>query len=571
MNLEGSIHEINLIDRIVELARERFTGAIRFERESVIKIIYFKEGAILSASTNDRADSIDEILLRAGKVTREHVKQALARRKENESLGDALLGLGFISRKELASARRVQLVGIVRSLLTWDDGSFTIVHDYLPKREEGTAFSAAQVIVELIVTEEDRTRVDAAFGHGDVVLHHTERFNEEYRELDLNADADAIVSQIDGSKTALEIAALTSIDAFTVLKLLHALTVLGLVAPEKSQGTHEVSFRAASRLEPDAFEESAAAPTIMQPQEDFAFPPTTPRKATEEFSIDPGILEDPVNFESLQVIDDAEPVVPPVRTPTSAPRPLTIPMQRRRRTPLVVAALLAVVVAGGGWAAWNFLLKKSDAPAVLRTKASDAPVQVAQSVPADTTETAIAPLSETSPTVDPMVATTLASVPPNVLAENPEAQQKQPLAPASPKTEETRNISPAPVKPVERAVAPVTPAAQKPVQAERTASADPLRRRYDALAAEHARTHRNAAYTIQFELVCQTDSITRAMQNGGDSVWFVPIAYKGRDCYRVFFGEFATRSAGEKGLDELPQALRSGSKPAIVEVSKVLQ
>ncbi|MHB0968556.1 MAG: DUF4388 domain-containing protein [Thermoanaerobaculia bacterium] len=570
MNLEGSIHEINLINTVVELARERFTGAIRFERESVIKIIYFKDGAILSASTNDRADSIDEILLRAGKVTREHVKQALARRKENETLGDALLGLGFISRKELASARRVQLVGIIRSLLSWDDGSYTVVHDYLPKREEGTAFSAAQVIVELIVTEDDRTRVDAAFGHGDVILHHTERFNEEYRELDLNADADAIVSQIDGSKTALEIAALTAIDAFTVLKLLHALTVLGLVAPEKAQETHEVSFRAASRLEPDAFEESAAAPTIMQPQAAFDYAPIPPRQATEEFTIDPGILDDPVNFETLQAIDDEEPVVAPVRTPAPAARPLTIPMQRRRRTPLVIAALLAVVLGGGGWAAWNFLLKESEAPTVLRTEASETPVQATQTVREPATQTSPTQLSETNAAVDPLVATTLASVPPNVQPATPEASR--PVTPAAANAVEQRNVPPVQVKPeAPRATAPTTQAAQKPVQQERAASTDPLRQRYDALAAEHARTHRNTAYTIQFELVCQTDSITRAMQNGGDAVWFIPISYKGRDCYRVFFGVYQSRAAGEKGLADLPQALRSGSKPAIVEVSKVLQ
>src|SRR5947208_10503398 len=164
--LEGEIRDIDLVARLVELWREKFTGAIRFENDGIIKIIYFKGGDVLSASTNDRADSVDEILMRAGKVSREHVKQALTKRKENETLGDALLNLGFITRKELTWARRVQIISIVRSVRGWTDGTYAIVPDYLPKREEGTLFSLQQIIVEFIVTEQDKQTFDRAMEGG---------------------------------------------------------------------------------------------------------------------------------------------------------------------------------------------------------------------------------------------------------------------------------------------------------------------------------------------------------------------------------------------------------------------
>ena len=54
--LEGEIRDIDLVARLVELWREQFTGAIRFENDGIIKIIYFKSGDVLSASTNDRTD-----------------------------------------------------------------------------------------------------------------------------------------------------------------------------------------------------------------------------------------------------------------------------------------------------------------------------------------------------------------------------------------------------------------------------------------------------------------------------------------------------------------------------------
>ena len=189
MKLEGEIGEIDLLERLVELGRERFTGAVRFENDGIIKIIYFKVGDILSASTNDRVDSVDEILLRAGKVSRDHVKQALARRKENETLGDALLSLGFITRKELTWARRVQVIGVIRSITTWPAGSFQIVPDYLPKREEGTQFALQQILVEVVVTDQDRAKFDRALDGGNAVFLKVDDFDFAWARLGFNQDA----------------------------------------------------------------------------------------------------------------------------------------------------------------------------------------------------------------------------------------------------------------------------------------------------------------------------------------------------------------------------------------------
>src|SRR3954447_3256753 len=273
MQLEGQIRDIDIVDRLVELWREKFTGAFRFEQDGVIKILYFKGGDVLSASTNDRTDSVDEILLRGGKVSREHIKQALAKRKDSETLGDALLNLGFITRKELTWARRVQVIGILRSISAWQEGQYTGVADYLPKREEGTLFPLPQVILEFVVTDPDRAKFEQAMDSGGAVFAKTPDFDEAYRRLGLNEDADDIVNELDGEKSAADVAAAAGRDAFNVYKLIEALRALGLVMRvERTHGAPEAAFddfeAAGVSDAAEVFEtapETALAPTMEAP------------------------------------------------------------------------------------------------------------------------------------------------------------------------------------------------------------------------------------------------------------------------------------------------------------------
>ena len=228
--MEGDVSAIDLLARLVELGREHFTGAIRFESEGIIKIIYFKGGDVLSASTNDRSDSVDEILLRAGKVTREHVKQALAKRKETETLGDALLNLGFITRKELTwgaarSGHRRHPLRSLRGTPERTRSSPTIFRS--AKREPFSRCSRSSS--RLIVTEQDRSKFERALDGGSAVFKKAGEFDSHYRDLGLNEDADAVAQQIDGERAASEVASFAGRDAFNVFKLLHAFNVLGLI------------------------------------------------------------------------------------------------------------------------------------------------------------------------------------------------------------------------------------------------------------------------------------------------------------------------------------------------------
>ncbi len=93
-----------------------------------------------------------------------------------------------------------------------------------------------------------------------------------------------------------------------------------------------------------------------------------------------------------------------------------------------------------------------------------------------------------------------------------------------------------------------------------------LRAKYDAMAQKQA-ADPVGPYTVQFELVCETSSITKAMETGRSAVWWLPTTYHGKPCYRVFWGRFATREEAVKAAAEIPDALH-GSPPVVVKIPR---
>lgn len=568
--LEGEISQINLIERLVELWREQFTGAIRFESDGIIKIVYFKGGDILSASTNDRADSIDEILMRAGKVSREHVKQALAKRKESETLGDALLNLGFITRKELSWARRVQVVGVIRSIAAWSTGSFTIVADYLPKRDEGTLFPVPQIIVELIVTEADRQKFEKALDGGTAVFAKAADFDDVFRRLGLNEEAEQIAREINGVNDAAAVASASGKDTFNVYKLLHALATLRvLTRAEMAAPVVSVDDFAMAGVSDasDMWEEAAPEPVpVVQAQPMFEFdeaeainaptlevPIATPSPAPASSAWDdedePAAAPAAWSEPPAPVIEEEEPVVETpvepateeqwgfdeaqidaarrVSVPVSAKepvKPVAVAKKRRSAFGLIVALMVLAIVSLVGWFGFDAWTKKQaeGTPLIVTPKPPNKRIVPGGAAPAS------GAVSDTTGTMVPATTTTATTT----TAE----------AAVAPPVTATATTAPPPAAP---AAPPMVIAATPPAG----------RDRYDAMARDFA-ANASGNFTVQIQILCEASNLDKVMKAGGQDVWFVPQPIGTRSCYRVLWGRFGTREEAQRAMAQIPADLR---------------
>jgi hypothetical protein len=590
VNYEGEVRDINLVERLIELWREQFTGAIRFENDGIIKIVYFKGGDILSASTNDRADSVDEILMRAGKVSKEHVKQALSKRKENETLGDALLNLGFITRKELTWARRIQVINVVRSIEGWNAGSFTVVADYLPKREEGTIFPLPQLVVEMIVTDQDRGKFERALESGSVVFTKAPGHEETFRKLGLNEDAEAVMAQVDGERQATEVAAASRQETFNAFKLLHALSILGILQ-KRTAPAAGLGFESAGVADAADVWGGGGGGGAQFELDDAAPAPSPSFSMSDDIAPVPGLADPSFDAPGMSTPswDAPAPVEPPPAPPSS-----------NRIDPEPAAA-------SGDMLSWGF----DEAQVETARKVTSAQsLEVPRAMPpaftppppppqppasfggegtmsrrgigeTTTTRRVVTPMKRKAPRYGLLIALMVLFV----LAavgyfgytwwSGREAAVAQPAQPvtrtATAPTATVPPLVPPPTQTLEAvpaAQAPLTATAAPPVAATATGSTrvpEGDRARFDAMARDFA-ANPNGNFTVQFAIVCDPSNVTKALRTSSD-VWFAPISLKERPCFRMFWGRYGTRAEAEAAMERLPGELRE-SRPAVVGIPR---
>jgi len=81
----------------------------------------------------------------------------------------------------------------------------------------------------------------------------------------------------------------------------------------------------------------------------------------------------------------------------------------------------------------------------------------------------------------------------------------------------------------------------------------------------------SSKYTIAVGLFCDSFNVTKAKQEAGaENLIVLMVPYRGRACYRVYWGLYDTLQAAELAMPTLPAALRSAGQ-APVPVSRLLQ
>jgi hypothetical protein len=126
-SLNGNLVETPFSDVITVLRLQKATGTLTCGTGTGARSVYMKNGQIIFATSNDERDRLGEVMVAAGKITRNQLERALSLHKESvglKKIGAIFVENGFVAPKDLFNGLKLQVRGIIHHLFLLTEGPY---------------------------------------------------------------------------------------------------------------------------------------------------------------------------------------------------------------------------------------------------------------------------------------------------------------------------------------------------------------------------------------------------------------------------------------------------------------
>ena len=344
MKLEGSLDAFSLPDIFQLLSFTKKSGGLHLRRATTHGSVYFRDGAVTSASSDDGRQALARRLVGSAGVGEAELTAAVER-AANEGIGvsRALLDAGAVDPDFLRSLVAEQVVDAVFDLLRWSEGDFSFTVD-----EPGPDDVGISLGVEPVVNDA-RSRLES-WDHACRIVPSP----ETVLALPVGVREDPVLSRgewallalVDGRRTVAELVALAGRGDYAVVSQLAALIERGLLkvrTQDAGEGALALARRQdiLARLENervaaavDEVDEILVPPaTIFAPLPPVAVAPDPAEESADDHSGSNGALAD-VSFGDVSTASTVASVLaaaaageqsPFTRSPAQAPAPAPAP------------------------------------------------------------------------------------------------------------------------------------------------------------------------------------------------------------------------------------------------------
>ena len=230
--MEGTLDEIPVPEVVQSFTASGKSGVLHLSRGSTTKRIYFQDGAIVFASSDDTEERLGERLVRAGALKRSELDLACrVLASSHLRLGATLVELGYLSTDELDRRVKEQIISIVHSLFPWESGVFRAeIRDRpVPPDLERCDLSTAWLLMEGVRRIEDSATIRRGLGDLEGPLSYALDPTKLQSDLDLTPAEGFVLSRVDGATSSGEIAKLSPLGEEETLRCVYALVAAGIL------------------------------------------------------------------------------------------------------------------------------------------------------------------------------------------------------------------------------------------------------------------------------------------------------------------------------------------------------
>lgn len=227
---QTDIAQTPLPEVLVKIHKYRAPGRLDCRRGDEMKRIYLERGDIIFATTNQIAESLGDVLLLAGHLTREQYDESLRRvRQTGKRHGTVLVEMRILTSEQLFNAVRDHIQGILWSIFAWDFG----VVGFTPGREKRLEFikveiPAPQAVMQGVRHMPDTRAIVARLGSKSTLFIQT---GLRVEGLTLRPDEQTLLDAVDGRRPLYDLVNIPALNAADNARVLYALMTLGMIAP----------------------------------------------------------------------------------------------------------------------------------------------------------------------------------------------------------------------------------------------------------------------------------------------------------------------------------------------------
>jgi curved DNA-binding protein CbpA len=229
--LQGSLDRDPLPEILHSLAWSEESGVLQLTLDLTSKHIYFGEGAIVFARSNQHADRLGELLVRQDRITRSQLADASNKlRASGRKLGQVLVSMGLMSDDEVRSSVATQMRGIIHPVFAWDAGEYCFQEKPKPiEADLAIDLPTIPTILEGTRHVDDPRKLRHALGDLNRVVSYSRDPWMHSHQVNLTPQEGFVLSRVDGQSSIADVVAVTPMSEDETLQCVYALLSAGFL------------------------------------------------------------------------------------------------------------------------------------------------------------------------------------------------------------------------------------------------------------------------------------------------------------------------------------------------------